>query len=225
MTTSTDRHRPLFAVLLAVLALWLLGVLAASAAGLFEASPSRPPLAVLLAVAGPPAVFAIIYRASRAFRELVLDIDLRWLTAIQGWRVIGGMFLVLYAYDLVPGLFAWPAGVGDVAVGVAAPFVLLAMLRDAPTWRRQVLWLNVAGLADFVGAVATGVLASNPSLGFVAEGAARASLAALPLSLVPTFAVPLWIIFHLISLLRLRRMAEARPAERPVLRQPRAASA
>jgi hypothetical protein len=27
----------------------------------------------------------------------------------------------------------------------------------------------------------------------------------LPLSLIPTFAVPLWIIFHMISLLQLRR--------------------
>jgi len=31
----------------------------------------------------------------------------------------------------------------------------------------------------------------------------------LPLSLVPTFAVPLWIIFHVISLLKLRLKADA----------------
>ena len=67
-----------------------------------------------------------------------------------------------------------PAGVGDVAVGVAAPFVLRSMLRNAPTWRRQVAWLNIAGLVDFIGAIGTGALTSNTSLGFLASGGAGA---------------------------------------------------
>jgi hypothetical protein len=90
-------------------------------------------------------------------------------------------------------------------VGLAAPFVVLAMLRGAPTWRRQVAWLNIAGLVDFVGAVGTGVLTSNTPLGLIAHEATRASMGALPLSIVPTFAVPLWTILHVISLLQLRR--------------------
>ena len=189
---------------LALLAFFGVGQFGAGAAGLFQSPPSRPPLALLVAVAGPPLVFAVVYRASDLFRRFALGLDLRLLTAIQAWRVIGVMFLALYAFGLLPGLFAWPAGVGDVVVGLAAPFVLLAMLRETPTWRRQVAWLNIAGLLDFVGAVGTGVLTSTSSLGFAADAATRASLGALPLSLVPTFAVPLWIIFHVISLLQLR---------------------
>src|SRR5262249_1717957 len=131
--------------------------------------------------------------------------DLRWLTAVQGWRVVGAMFLALYAFGLLPGLFAWPAGLGDSAVGLAAPFVLLAMLRGAPNWQRGVFWLNIAGLIDFTGAIITGVLTSNSALGLFADGAQRANMGDLPLSLVPTFGVPLWIIFHIISLLQLRR--------------------
>ncbi len=152
-----------------ILAGWFLLVVAAGFAGAFEAGPSRPPLTVLLAVAGPPLIFAAAYRASRRFRDFVLGIDLRLLTAIQSWRVIGVMFLAFYAFGLLPGLFAWPAGVGDAAVGLAAPFVLLSMLRRSPTWRRQVVWLNVAGLLDFIGAVGTGMLSSNNSIGLVAD--------------------------------------------------------
>ena len=189
----------------AVLAAWFLAALWGSAAGVFQSAPSRAPLALLVAVIGPPIVFAVAYRLSRQIREFVLGIDLRLLTAIQTWRVIGIMFLALHAFGVLPGLFAWPAGLGDVAVGVAAAFVLLAMVRDAPTWRRQVVWLNIAGLTDFLVAVGTGVLSSDPSFGFVDAGAARASLAELPLSLVPTFAVPLWIIFHMISLIQVAR--------------------
>ena len=214
MTTSADvltppvvgtsrRHRAVLPT--AVLAAWLVAVLAAGAAGVFEAGPSRPPLATLVAVVGPPLVFAAFYGASRRFRDFVLGIDLRLLTAFQSWRVVGVTFLVLYAFGMLPGVFAWPAGVGDAAVGFAAPFVVLAMVRGVPTWRRRVFWLNIAGLVDFAGAVGTGVLSSNSSLGLFADGAARVSLGALPLSVVPTFAVPLWTIFHIASLLQLRR--------------------
>ncbi len=203
----SDDRRNISSILTAILAAWFLLVLAAGLAGVFEAGPSRPPLTVLVAVAGPPMIFAAAYRASRRFRDFVLAIDLRLLTAVQSWRVIGVMFLAFYAYGLLPGLFAWPAGVGDAAVGLAAPFVLLAMLRRSPTWRRQVMWLNVAGLLDFAGAVGTGVLSSNSSFGLVADGAARVSLGSLPLSLIPTFGVPLWTIFHIVSLLQLARTA------------------
>jgi hypothetical protein len=198
-----------------VVVVWFLGAVAAGAKGVFQTAPNVPPLPILAAVLGPLLLFALAYRASRRLRDFVLGIDLRLLTLAQSWRVIGGMFLVLYALGLLPGLFAWPAGLGDVAVGVAAPFVVLAMVRGAPGWRRQVVWLNAAGLVDFAGAVGTGVLASNPSLGLVPESAARVSLAALPLSLVPTFAVPLWIILHVISLLQLRRMAREAAGARP----------
>jgi hypothetical protein len=199
--------RNVSSILTVLLAAWFLLVLAAGFAGAFESGASRPPLAVLVAVAGPPLIFAAAYRASRRFRDFVLAIDLRLLTAFQSWRVIGVVFLAFYAYGLLPGLFAWPAGVGDAAVGLAAPFVLLAMLRRSATWRRQVLWLNVAGLLDFVGAIGTGVLSSNSSIGLVADGATHVSLGSLPLSLIPTFGVPLWTIVHIVSLLQLARKA------------------
>jgi hypothetical protein len=199
-------HRNVSSILTVILAAWFLLVLGAGYAGAFESGPSRPPLAVLVAFVAPPLIFAALYRASGGFRDFVLALDLRLLTAVQSWRVVGVMFLVFYAFGLLPGLFAWPAGVGDLAVGLATPFVLLALLRRSPAWRRQVLWLNIAGLLDFVGAIGTGALSSGSSIGLVGDGAAHVSLGSLPLSLIPTFAVPLWTIFHIVSLLQLARM-------------------
>jgi hypothetical protein len=204
--------RSLAWLLAGALGIWFVIVLVAGGRGVFLTPPSEPPLPVLVAILAPLALFAAMYRWSARFRAFALGLDLRTLTALQAWRVIGVMFLALYAFDLLPGLFAWPAGAGDVAVGVGAVFALRAMLRDTPNWRRGVWWLNVAGLLDFVGAVGTGVLTSSTALGFVASDAPRASLGALPLSLVPTFAVPLWIMFHAISLLQLRRLDGAHPS-------------
>lgn len=191
-------------VLSALAVAWFLAVLILAGAGVFEAAPSQPPLALLVAVAGPPIVFGLAYRWSTLVRDFVLGVDPRMLVAIQAWRVIGIMFLALYAFGLLPGLFAWPAGVGDVAVGVAAVLVLRGMLHGAPSWRQQVIALNVAGLLDFLAAIGTGVLSSDPAFGFV-PAAAHVSLGTLPLVLVPAFAVPLWILFHLMSLIQIAR--------------------
>jgi len=80
----------------------------------------------------------------------------------------------------------------------------MAILRNAPAWPRRIFWLNIAGLVDFAGALGTGVLTSNSAIGLLADGLPHANLGALPLCLVPAFAVPLWTIFHMISLLQLR---------------------
>jgi hypothetical protein len=190
-----------------VLVAWLVVIVVAGRAGMFDAGPGRPPLPILVAVVLPPAVFALLYRLTDRVRDFALSIDLRLLTAMQAWRVGGVMFMVLYAFGLLPGLFAWPAGLGDFAVGLAAPFVLQALVARGAGWQFSVFWLNVAGLVDFAVAIGTGVLSSNSSLGIFAGDVPSASMGALPLSIVPTFAVPLWTIFHMISLIQLRRMA------------------
>lgn len=184
---------------------WLLAVLVGGAMGVFEAGAGRPPLALLTAVVGPLGLFGLAYRVSAEFRRFVLGLDLRLLTAVQAWRVLGGTFLFLYAFGLRPALFALPAGLGDVAVGVAAVFVLQAMITGHPRWRRWVLLLNLGGLLDFVGAVATGVLTSNSSLAVFAPSTPMPSMGMPPLSLIPTVLVPLWVLIHVASLLQLRQ--------------------
>ena len=179
----THEHPGMVTRLALIGAIWLLAIIVAGSAGVFEAGRGRPPLPLLAA----------------------LGLDLRLLTAVQTWRVLGGTFLFLYAFNLRPALFAFPAGLGDMAVGVAAVFVLLAMIDGHPNWRRRMLWLNLGGLLDFVGAITTGVLTSNSSLGFFAPATPMASMGMLPLSLIPTFAVPLWIIIHAASLIQLRQ--------------------
>src|SRR5205823_10176472 len=116
----------------AVLILW--GVLTAilGQRGVFVTTVERPPIPLLLSVVFPPGLFTIAYLLSDDFRRYVLGLDIRWLTAIQGWRLIGAMFLVLMSFGLLPGTFAWPAGVGDTIVGLYAPFVVYALVKRSP---------------------------------------------------------------------------------------------
>jgi len=204
-TDSLREHSGMVTLLALIGVIWLLTIVVAGAAEVFESSAGRPPLALLTAIVVPPALFFLAYRVSAEFRRFVLGLDLRLLTAVQSWRVLGGTFLFLYAFNLRPALFALPAGLGDVAVGVGAVFVLHAMLHGHPNWRRRVLLLNLGGLLDFAGAITTGVLTSNSSLGVFAPTAPMPSMGMMPLSLIPSFMVPLWIIIHCASLLQLRQ--------------------
>jgi len=207
--TDTETHTlPVWFVVMAWAALSLmLNVL-----GVFATPPDQPPLALLIAVIGPPIVFVVSYFFSANVRTLALRLDLRLLTAMQAWLVVGAMFLVVLSFGFLPGSFAWPAGIGDLLVGAYAPFVVLAISRRTPGWHTHVVLLNVLGLLDFVGAIGGGVLSGRSPLGMLRGDVTTDLMQALPLSLIPTFAVPLWIVLHLISLIKLRHPQAAAKA-------------
>jgi hypothetical protein len=208
MTTQHAENRPsLNGFAAAVLGLWLALVLFLGANGAFVQPPEVPPLPILLGATVPVLLFLAAYRGSGAFRALILAADLRLLTAIQGWRAGGLGFLALYAHGVLPGLFALPAGLGDIAIGVTAPWVMLALLRR-PAFagsRRFVVW-NLLGILDLVVALSTGALSS----GFVpglAGTVTTAPMAQLPLVLIPAYLVPLFFILHLAGLFQARQFA------------------
>lgn len=190
---------------LAVLAVWFTIVFAANRADVFITAPEQPPLALVAALTLPLLAFSVAYRLVPAFRDYVLGIDLRLLTALQGWRMIGAIFVALHAHQILPGLFAYPAGYGDMLVGLLAPFALLALIEQKPGWRGCLIGLNILGLVDFVVAVGTGLLTSRGPLGVLVGDIVTDPVLSLPVSLIPTFAVPLWTIIHIMSLLQLGR--------------------
>ena len=199
MTVIETNTLPVWVVVIAWAALSLL----LNVLGVFATDPDEPPVALLISVIGPVLVLVIAYSFSEKVRTLSLSLDLRLMTAIQAWRVIGAMFLVLMWFGLLPGTFAWPAGIGDLIVGAYAPFVVLAISRRSPGWHKHVVLLNVLGLLDFVGAIGGGVLSGSSPIGILRGEVTTDIMQQLPLSMIPTFAVPFWIVLHIISLVKL----------------------
>src|ERR1700719_1428700 len=70
----------------------------------------------------------LIWRSPRLAR-IIDAVPQRCLVGIQFYRALGVIFLILYGTGKLPGLFAWPAGLGDVLVGVLAPVVAIAYRR------------------------------------------------------------------------------------------------
>ena len=188
----------------AVLLAWFLLALAGSLLGVFDSEP-RPPLPLGLAAVLSVTVFASCYLTSVRFREFVLSLDVRLLTLAQTWRVGGIVFVILYLQGALPGVFALPAGWGDFAIGITAPVVAWYWNRPFP-YRTFIVW-NVLGSLDLVTAVSLGVLASATPVGVLAGDETTQLMGQFPLSLIPTFFVPLLLILHLICLIRVRKGA------------------
>jgi hypothetical protein len=187
---------------LVVLGVWFLSALGGSLLGVFDSGP-RPPLPLGLAAVVPVAAFVACYLTWARFREFVLSLDLRALALAQTFRVVGIVFIVLYFLGALPGVFALPAGWGDFAVGVTAPVVAWYWKRPFP-YKTFIAW-NVLGCLDLVSAVSLGVLASPTPVGVLAGDVTTRLMGQFPLSLVPTFFVPLLLILHLICFARVRK--------------------
>ena len=194
-------------VVAVVLAIWLALVFLLGAGGAFARPPGALPLPILIGVTTPIIAFLAAFWVLGAFRDFVLAVDLRLVTGIQAWRFAGLGFLALYAHGVLPGLFAWPAGLGDIAIGVTAPWVILALIRR-PSFAASkpfVVW-NLLGVLDLVVAVGTGALSSGLALGVAGE-VTTGPMAQLPLVLIPGYLVPVFIMLHLTALFQARRLA------------------
>jgi len=187
---------------LAVLPVWFLLALGGSLMGAFDNEP-HPPVPLGLGAVVPVALFVACYLSSDGFRRFVLSLDVRILTLAQTSRVVGVVFLVLHQRGALPGVFALPAGWGDFAIGITAP--VMAWLWKPPFPSRSFVAWSVLGCLDLVLAVILGALSSATPVGVLAGDVSPRLMGQFPLSLIPTFFVPLLLIFHLISLARVRR--------------------
>lgn len=109
--------------------------------------------------------------------------------------VEGTVFIVAMFIGQLPALFAIPAGLGDIAVGIAAPFVARKLAQG--TGRGAALRFNGLGITDLVTALVLGGLTGFQLINVTPSGQA---ISDLPLVLVPTAAVPLLFVLHIVSL-------------------------
>ncbi len=178
----------------AVLALVIWG--ASAVALTWHGLPPRvaPPVIVALLVIAQLAAIAMLPR----LRSLLATVDPRVLVVPHGVRLVGLWFLVLWRRGELPFGFAVPGGTGDLLVAIGAFAVAWAAIPVITRTRRVafIAW-NVLGLLDLTVVVTTAMHFAR------AAPASLEPLRHLPLVLLPTFAVPLLIVSHLVLLVRL----------------------
>jgi len=194
------------AVLAGAAAVLLGGWLATSAViaghGWYRTLPWFP-----VAVAGFLGTLLVLARVPVVARALAAPGLASRLVRPHSFRVAGVVFLFYLALGHLPALFALPAGLGDIAAGIAAPLVALRLTRG--TGRRAALWFNAFGMTDLVVAVTLGALTG---FGLLSVTPSSAPISELPLALIPTATVPLLFALHITSTLTLGK------APQPALR-------
>jgi hypothetical protein len=190
-----------------VLAAWFALVVILGAAGAYVTPLGTPPLPMALGVNVPLVVFFVGLAVWPAFREFVATIDVRLILGVNAWRFVGLAFLGLYANGLLPGSFALPAGLGDIAIAVTAPVLLLAVLRRPRFIASKTFaaW-NVLGILDLVVALSEGTLNAALATGAAGE-ISMEPMARLPLVIIPVYLVPILIMLHVSALMQARRAA------------------
>jgi hypothetical protein len=114
---------------------------------------------------------------------------------------VGIVFLLLMAYGQMPGLWALPAGIGDILVGAMA-FWVASGLRTSHGIQRAIIF-NLFGLVDLIMAVGLGIMTSPGPLQVFQTTPTSELATRFPLVLVPTFLVPLAFMLHIVSLWQL----------------------
>ncbi|HEU5434266.1 MAG TPA: hypothetical protein VFU81_21520 [Thermomicrobiales bacterium] len=163
---------------------------------------------LLIAATGALLALLLATRFPLVSRILAQPGGIAWFTWPHALRVVGIVWLLLLARGDLPAGFAVPAGLGDIAVGLAAPFVAreLARSTDSAAITRATRF-HLFGLLDLAVAVAAATAVAPSPGSFFAVGPSLAALSLLPLALNVTVAVPLFVALHLVSLRQLRAAA------------------
>jgi hypothetical protein len=191
---STLRQRLQIA---AVLVAWLALVLLLGATGALHALPTDPAdvrsaALARFGIAGGLPIVAMVAAVLglRSLRERVLRMPTAALVGVNALRLLGVLFLLLYAAGRLPAPFAPVAGWGDIVVGALA--IPLAFATKRTENHRLLLAWNVLGLADLITAV--GLAVTAPA---VPGAGGTDGMTLLPWLMVPAFLVPLFAATHL----------------------------
>lgn len=177
---------------------WLALAVLIGASGKFALLPFPVPQVIVLAL-----TIVTVWAGTRvaAVRAWVDALPLRALVAVHAVRFVGIAFLVLAAQGQLSPIFAEPAAWGDILAAAGALALLASGLPRTRGHRNLYLVWNTFGLLDFVVVVTTAAWVASRGL---VPG--MTPLLHLPLSLLPTFLVPLLIASHIFLFRRLRAL-------------------
>jgi hypothetical protein len=192
-----------FTVFVALVA-WFALVLAIGATGALSPAQGGP-AALGLAVVLPIVALALAYFARPSVRTAMGTTPLPALIALHAIRLLGFMFVVLYAEGRLPAPFAPSAGWGDILIGATALPLAWAAARFGATIRPLVFLWNALGVADLVVALTLGPLSAPGPLQVFVGPPDSSPMTTLPWLIIPGFLVPCLMFLHIVIFARLAR--------------------
>jgi hypothetical protein len=207
---APDQRRTTWLAIMVPFTLWAAVAWTAAINGVFRAGGSPLPL-LPSAIFLPVIVGAPLLLLSKRVGQLLDAMPTTWLVALQLYRIFGSQWLAYWLRGLLPGLWALPAGIGDLLTGLLAVPAAIALAAGTAEGRKAAILWNIFGLADFAVAIALGMIISPGPFQLIVLHGPSIGFDAYPNVLTPAFVVPGSILLHALSLRQLfrRRRAEA----------------
>jgi hypothetical protein len=198
-----DGSRVIIKIVLAVVAVWFLAAFIGGLMNLFSGT-GEPPLSVGLFLVIPVVGFTLAYAMSSRVRHAVDQIPLWVLTIAHVWRFVGLGFMIGALIHVLPPQFGFPEGLGDFVTALFCVPLAFAIRKGshAPRLRAAFIAWNIFGLIDLLSAISMGILYSESSFGVLRTDLSTALMTTFPVNLIPTFFLPLFILFHMLALKR-----------------------
>jgi hypothetical protein len=184
--------------------LWAAVAWTAAINGAFRTGASALPLlpaAILL----PVIIGVPVLLLSKRVGQLLDAMPPTWLIALQLYRIFGTQWLVYWLSGMLPGLWALPAGTGDVLTGLFAVPAALALATGTAEGRKGAILWNIFGLADLAVAITLGMIMSPGPFQLIIPHGPSMAVDTFPNVLTPAFVVPSSILLHALSLRQLFR--------------------
>lgn len=200
---------------LAAVGIWFVAAVTAGALGMVN-EPGQPPLVLAGFLVLPILGFLAADAASPAFRAFTNTIPLTLLVGSHLWRFVGLGFIAGAFTGALPMGFGIPEGVGDAVAAIGALLLLPAVRRgNAP--RGWLLAWNVFGFLDLLSAITVGLLFSESAVGLLHTPTSNTTLmVTFPVSLIPTFFVPLFLLVHALTFRRIGKETARGPRRQTV---------
>ncbi len=205
---TPGQRRATWLVIMVPFTLWAAVAWTAAISGVFRTGASPLPLlpaAILL----PVIIGAPLLLLSKRMGQLLDAMPTTWLIALQLYRIFGSQWLAYWLRGVLPGLWALPAGTGDVLTGLFAVPAAIALATGTAEGRKAAILWNIFGLVDLAVAITLGLIASAGPFQLVVPNGPSMVVDAFPNVLTPAFVVPSSILLHALSLRQLRRSSRA----------------
>ena len=207
--SETARQRGMIAAAFAAL---FAGVLTAGSNEIFSQTGIGTP-GLGLGVFMPLLVLLALGLGTGRGRDALRRVPLASLIGVHAVRVLGIVFVLLYAAKRLPAPFAPVAGWGDVAIGVTAIPLALLTRGERRVPKGLIFAWNALGLTDLAVAITLGTASAPGPLQVFQGGPSSAIMIGLPWLLIPGFLVPLLAFVHFCTFYRLRTLAPREQSE------------
>lgn len=117
--------------------------------GVFNVNSIPPKVMVFTAIPLTIILFVIIGN-TKLFKRLLRSITLESLITLHVFRLLGVFFLLLYFYHLLPGGFAFSAGMGDIITAILAVPVAKMVSKGKPGSLKIAFAWNIFGSLDII---------------------------------------------------------------------------